>query len=164
MGSAEQHHHVFPPSVSSQPATKENHTLPGETLTLLFALSQVRQEEDVPFETMLTTVTDGVRQLLQADLCLLFLPERSGALLLHGVSPQHLAPSLPFAPIVLGAEAGELRSQNRPFLLPSPSFTQLNPLTLSPSERDCGTVAGASRTSDAGFALLLFQRCPSSQR
>ena len=110
---------------SARPSTENDPVLPGETLNLLFALSQFLQEEDVPFETILTTVTDGVRQLLQADMCLLFLPERSDALVLRGVSPSEVAPSLPFAALTLEAEA--LRRHTQPLRLPSPTVAQLNP-------------------------------------
>ena len=126
MGSTEQQQHVPPHIEPALQASEQYDVLFRETLDLLFMLSQRLEEEDVSFETILTTVTDGVRQLLQADMCLLFLPERSDSLLLRGVSPFHLTSSLSFAPIALAAEA--LRSQKRPFLLPSTALPQLNPL------------------------------------
>jgi len=130
MGSTEQQQHVSPHGDPSLQAPEKNQALFREALHMLFVLSQSLQEEEVSFETLLTTVTDTVRQLMQADVCLLFLPERSDYHLLRGVSPRHFAPSLSFAPVVLEAEVREmLRSQNLTFLLPTASFSQLNPLT-----------------------------------
>jgi sugar diacid utilization regulator len=126
MDSTERQQHGSPPVELSPQDQEGNDVLARETLKLLFMLSQPLQEEDVSFEMILTTVTDGVRHLLHADLCLLFLPERSDSLLLRGVSPFHLTPSLPFASVVVDVEA--LRSQQRPFLWPSTAFPQLNPL------------------------------------
>ncbi len=130
MDSTEQHQHVSPHGDPSLQTTEKNQARLREALNRLFVLSQSLQAEEVSFETLLTTVTDGVRQLMQADVCLLFLPERSDSYLLRGVSPRHLAPSLPFAPLVLAEEIRErFRNQSLTFLLPSSSFSQLNPLT-----------------------------------
>lgn len=126
MGSTEQQQHGSPHVEPSLQAPAENDVLLRETFKLLFMLSQFLQEEAVPSETMLMTVTDGVRQLLHADMCLFLLPEQSDSLLLRGVSPFHLAPSLPFASVVVNADA--LGRQKRPFLLPSTAFPGLNPL------------------------------------
>jgi len=125
MGSTEQQQPVPPHVEPSLQDGEENHVLFRETLKLLCILSQSLQEEDVSFETILTTVTDGVRQLLHADMCLLFLQERSDSLLLRGISPFHLATSPSFASVVVNAET--LGSQKRPFLLPSTALPQLNP-------------------------------------
>lgn len=125
MDSTEQQQHVPPPIVPSRQTSQENVILYSEALNLIFVCSQSLQQEDISFEAILTTVTDGVRQLLHADMCLLFLPERSDAHLLQGVSPCHLAPSLPFASVALDAEV--LRRQKQPFLLPSTAFSQLHP-------------------------------------